>query len=90
MAGDRELWFEEVCSRGFCSCDCERCDRREEVLEAWEKMEVVRCKDCKHFEASVEVCNPERNIEWWSFNCNWLRRGTSPMGFCYWGSRRAE
>lgn len=39
MAGDRELWLEEVCSRGLCSCDCERCDRREEVLEAWEQME---------------------------------------------------
>lgn len=35
MAGDRELWFEEICSRGLCLCDCERCGMREEVLEAW-------------------------------------------------------
>ena len=56
---------------------------KQEKCEYWyvlhKKLEVIRCKDCKHFESGYELCNACGD------GCN-----TDPDGWCFMGERIGE
>ena len=52
--------------------------------------EIVRCRDCKYFDADVYVLPNDEN---WVYSCVFwgaMRHVPSPDGFCAWGERRTN
>ena len=55
------------------------CDERG-IARSWDEVgELIRCKDCKHFESGYELCNA------WGDGCK-----TDPDGWCFMGELRGE
>lgn len=48
-------------------------------LRSCEDIEVVRCKECRHFKKGEE----QPPIDW----CDWFHDEVAPRGFCAWGEK---
>lgn len=84
MAGDMWLYRPDVCDDHECICNCDECMYADKIFELEEQeediVEVVRCKDCKHWNKETELtyCNKK----------DWM--GTDANDYCSFGERREE
>ena len=67
----------------------ERAKNGEKILVTPKLTEVVRCRDCKHYEQRAEVRKQTFTVssEPW---CNKLVKCVEPDGFCAWGVRKDD
>ena len=52
---------------------------RRELVDYIEDMEIVRCRDCRHFKKGEE----EPPVDW----CDYFHDEVTPSGFCAWGEK---